>query len=75
MENESLFKLPVSLLLLDLIGTLLVIFGIMEWQVETNFVPVAYQFENYYFYMMICGFLLMYPLIIYFIKLALSKKT
>jgi len=73
MQEKRAFKLPISLLVLDLIGSLLIVIGIIEWKDIAHFVPVEYQFDNYYFYLIIAGCLLMYPLIIYVIKFAMNK--
>jgi hypothetical protein len=65
MQEKSTFKFPISLLVLDLIGTLLIVLGVIEWKGVVHFIPAVYQFENYTFYLIISGCLLMYPLIVY----------
>lgn len=68
-ENRTL-KIPVSLLVLDFIGAILLGVGLAEWFADTGLVPERFQFENYYIAMVICGGLFMLPLILHFVKTA-----
>jgi uncharacterized membrane protein YidH (DUF202 family) len=71
-ENGAL-KIPLPLLVLDLLGAIVLGLGLAEWFANTNIMPVQFQFENYYIVMVICGGLLMFPLILHIVKSALAR--
>ena len=70
LKENSTFKIPVSLLVLDFIGAILLGVGLAEWLADTGLVPERFQVENYYIAMVICGGLLMLPMILHIVKTA-----
>ena len=73
MKESSAFKIPVSLLVMDFIGAILLGVGLAEWFAETGLVPERFQFERYYIAMVICGALLMLPMIVHIVKMAAAR--
>ena len=75
LKANSTFKIPMSLLVLDFIGAILLGVGLAEWFADTGLVPERLQFESYYIAMVICGVLFMLPLIIHIVRTTvLSRK-
>lgn len=74
LKGNSALKIPVSLLVLDFIGAMLLGLGLAEWFADTGFVPESFQFENYPVVMVICGTLFMLPVILHIFKMAAGKK-
>jgi len=70
LKENSTFRIPVSLLVLDIVGALLLGLGLAEWFADTGLVPERFQFESYYIAMVICGGLFMLPLILHIVKMA-----
>ena len=68
MNAPKPFKLPLGLLLLDGIGTLLVVVGIAEWVGATQLIAESWQFENYQLTLIVLGGLLMLPLFLHIIE-------
>ena len=73
LKENSALKIPLPLLVLDLLGAIVLGLGLAEWFADTNIVPVQLQFENYYIFMVICGVLFMFPLILHIVKSSLAR--
>ena len=73
MQKSGKLKIPVQLLVLDALGALLLGLGLAEWFAATEVVPQAQRFENYYIAMVVCGALLMRPLIAFVLRSALGR--
>jgi hypothetical protein len=73
LKEYSAFKIPVSLLVMDFIGAILLGLGLAEWFAETGLVPERFQFERYYVAMVICGGLLMLPMMVHIVKMAAAR--
>jgi len=71
-ENDSL-RIPIHLIILDMIGAILFTLGIIEWLTNFNFVPASLQFNLYEIVLIVVGILLMMPFILFLTKLVLSK--
>ena len=73
MQKSGKLKIPVQLLVLDALGALLLGLGLAEWFAGTELVPQALRFDNYYIAMVVCGALLMLPLIAFVLRAALGR--
>ena len=73
MQKSGKLKIPVQLLVLDALGALLLGLGLAEWFAGTGLVPEALRFENYDIAMVVCGALLMLPLIAFVVRSALGR--
>lgn len=71
-DSDS-FRIPIHLIILDMIGAILFALGIIEWLTNIKFVPVSLQFNMYEFVLIVAGILLMLPFIHFLTKLVLSK--
>ena len=58
---------------MDFIGAILLGLGLAEWFAETGLVPERFQFERYYVAMVICGGLLMLPMMVHIVKMAAAR--
>ncbi len=68
--TDGKFPIPPKLLVLDLIGTLLLVVGIVEWLVEPGMlVPEAWHFPFYAQLMIAAGIALILPLVLYLFEL------
>ncbi|MGB5425174.1 MAG: chemotaxis protein [Gammaproteobacteria bacterium] len=74
LKENSTFKIPMSLLVLDFIGAILLGVGLAEWFADTGLVPERFLFENYYIAMVICGGLFMLPLILHILKKSAVRR-
>ena len=75
MNNDKKFKMPIHLIILDLLGAVLAALGLVEWFTDLSFTPEQFKFEYYYIAMVICGVLMMIPLHIHIFRLAMNKST
>lgn len=73
MSQKKTIRIPVSLLLLDLIGTILFTIGIIDLVNDSDFVPSSLQFNKYEIVMIIIGILFIFPLIKHIINYSLGK--
>lgn len=73
MHKTGKLRIPPQLLVLDVLGALLLGLGLAEWFAGTRLVPEALRFENYYIAMVVCGALLMLPLIAFVLRSALGR--
>ena len=62
-------KLPVGVLILDLIGTLLVVLGVVEWFIKPGMVvPQAWQFPFYAQLSIALGVAAMLPMVFFIMQ-------
>lgn len=73
MSQKKTIRIPVSLLLLDLIGTILFAIGIIDLVNDSDFVPSSLQFNKYEIVMIIIGILFIFPLIKHITNYSLGK--
>ncbi|MFT5426263.1 MAG: hypothetical protein ACI9ZT_001204, partial [Gammaproteobacteria bacterium] len=59
MIKDRKFKLPIHMIVLDMLGAVLAALGLMEWFTGLSFVPDAFKFEYYYIVMIVVGVILM----------------
>jgi len=71
--NESL-KLSPVLLVLDLVGALLIVTGVMELFEPGSLVPEQWRFGGYPWAAIVIGALLMYPFVRYSIRKAQAAR-
>ena len=74
MTTKKTLNIPVSLIILDFLGTALLVLGLADWLADTGFVPESLRFENYPIALVIIGGLLILPLLLHIIKFAASQK-
>ena len=74
LKENSAIKIPVPLLVLDIIGAILLGLGLAEWFADTGLVPERLQFESCYIAMVICGVLFMLPLIIHIVRTTVLRR-
>ena len=75
MNNDKKFKMPIHLIILDLLGAVLAALGLVEWFTDLSFTPEQFKFEYYYIAMVICGVLMMIPMHVHIFRFAMSKST
>ncbi len=73
MQKTKKLRIPIQLLVLDALGAVLLGIGLAEWVAGTDLVPESLQFDNYYIVMVVCGVLLMLPLIAFVLRTALGR--
>lgn len=72
MTQEPTFKLPINLILIDGVGTALLVLGLAEHFAGIDVLPTALNFEYRAYVLMAVGVILMMPLVLYFLNLARS---
>jgi hypothetical protein len=75
MIKDRKFKLPIHMIVLDMLGAVLAALGLMEWFTGLSFVPDAFKFEYYYIVMIVVGVILMIPMHIHIFKFVMGKNT
>ena len=75
MNKDKKFKLPIHMIVLDMLGAVLAALGLMEWFTGISFVPDALKFEYYYIAMIVVGIILMIPMHMHIFKFAMGKST
>jgi hypothetical protein len=75
MIKDGKFKLPIHMIVLDMLGAVLAALGLMEWFTGLSFVPDAFKFEYYYIVMIVVGVILMIPMHIHIFKFIMGKNT
>ena len=74
MNKESKFKIPIHMIVLDLLGATLAALGFVEWFTGLSFTPDQFKFEYYYIALVVCGVLLMIPMHVHIFKMAMGNK-
>jgi len=75
MQKTDKLKIPVQLLVLDALGAVLLGLGLAEWFGGTNLVSGSLRFDNYYVALVVCGALLMLPLIAFVLRAAFGRAS
>ncbi len=75
MTNKQDFKLPLKLIVLDVIGTIALGLGFAKAFAGINFIPANMRFENDGLTLILLGVLLMMPMMNYILKTVLKKAT
>jgi hypothetical protein len=75
MNKENKFKIPIHMIVLDVLGATLAALGLVEWFTSLSFIPDQYKFEYYYIAMVIIGVLMMIPMHLHIFKIAMGSKT
>jgi len=73
-NKENKFKIPIHMIVLDLLGATLAALGLVEWFTALSFIPDQLKFEYYYITMVIIGVLLMIPMHVHIFKMAMGNK-
>ena len=73
LSPKKTIRIPVPLLLLDLIGTILFAVGIIDLVNDSDLVPSSLQFNKYEIVMIITGILFILPFIKYIINYSSGK--
>ena len=73
MTKKKPIKIPISLLVLDFMGTFLFAIGVIDLVSEYKIVPESLQFNKYEIVMIACGVLLVIPFMNHIIKYSLGK--
>ena len=58
MKHITWKKLPINLIISNVIGIPLLTIGLSDWLAHTNLMPLSLQFENYPIYLVVAGSLL-----------------
>ena len=74
MNKDNKFKIPVYMIVLDLLGAVLAALGLVEWFTHLSYTPEQFKFEYYYIAMVVCGVLMMIPMHLYIFSFALNKR-
>ena len=75
MNKDKKFKLPIHMIVLDLLGAMLAALGLVEWFTGLSFVPEQFKFEYYYIAMIVIGVILMIPMHLHIFRFAMSKSA
>lgn len=75
MKKENKFKIPIHMIILDLLGATLAALGLLEWITDFSFIPDQFKFEYYYIPMVIIGVLLMVPMHLHIFRMVMGSKT
>lgn len=75
MARQQKIQLPISLIILDGIGAILVAIALAEMFGEFDIIPDALKFNNYQIIMIITGVLLMIPFIIHVINIVKGNTS
>lgn len=62
MTSGQTARVPISLLVLDVLGAILAGIGVADGFAQANLVPEGLRFPNYPWVLIVCGALLMAPL-------------
>ncbi len=75
MSQQENPKLPINLLVLEFFGSILLTLGIVDWISDLKIMPVQLQFNHYEFVLIVIGFLLTLPFILFLFNRVLGKQT
>ena len=74
MNKKNKFKIPIHMIVLDLLGAILAALGLLEWFTDLSFIPDQFKFEYYYIALLICGVLMMVPMHVHIFKTAMGRN-
>lgn len=75
MNEDKKFKMPIYLIILDLLGAVLAALGLVEWFTDLSFTPEQFKFDYYYIVMVVCGVLMMVPMHVHIFRFAMNKSN
>lgn len=70
--TEKPFSIPTRLIVLDVVGTLLFVIGLLELVVGIELLPTSLRFEGYGFALIVAGVVLMLPLVAHLVARAVK---
>lgn len=68
MTQHTPFKLPIKLLILDGIGSLLIVLGVLALVADLHLLPAAWRVARYEIVLIILGATLMLPMLLWIIE-------
>lgn len=68
MTQQTPFKLPIKLLILDGIGSLLIVLGVLALVADLHLLPAAWRVARYEIVLIIVGATLMLPMLLWIIE-------
>lgn len=68
MTQQIPFKLPIKLLILDGIGSLLIVLGVLALVADLHLLPAAWRVARYDIVLIILGATLMLPMLLWIIE-------
>ena len=74
MKEKNKFKIPIHMIVLDLLGAMLAALGLVELFTDLSFIRYQFKFEYYYVALLICGVLMMVPMHVHIFKMAMGRK-
>ena len=75
MNKNKKLKMPIHVIILDLIGAAVASLGLVEWFTDLSFIPDQFKFEYYYIAMVVCGILMMVPMHVHIFRFTMNKST
>jgi hypothetical protein len=68
MTQQTPFKLPIKLLILDGIGSLLIVLGVLALVADLHLLPAAWRVARYDIVLIILGATLMLPMLLWIME-------
>ena len=75
MNKGNNFKIPIYMIVLDILGATLAALGLVEWFTDLSFVPDQFKIEYYYVALVIIGVMMMIPMHLHIFRIVLRNKT
>ncbi len=75
MNEKNKFKIPIHMIILDLLGATLAVLGLVEWFTDLGFIPEQFKFDYYDIALVICGILLMIPMHLHIFRFVITKSS
>ena len=73
MNKGNNFKIPIYMIVLDILGATLAALGLVEWFTDLSFVPDQFKIEYYYVALVIIG-VMMIPMHLHIFRIVLRNK-
>lgn len=75
MDTTGKMPIPIPLMIIDMVGTVLLGIGLIEWLDIYSIVPESMRFENYEVLLMVVGGLLAFvPMTVYLVRQSTEGK-
>jgi len=75
MNKGNNFKIPIYMIVLDILGATLAALGLVEWFTDLSFVPDQFKIEYYYVALVIIGVMMMIPMHLHIFRIVLRNKA
>ena len=75
MNKGNNFKIPIYMIVLDILGATLAALGLVEWFTDLSFVPDQFKIEYYYVALVIIGVMMMIPMHLHIFRIVLRNTT